>query len=55
MRSAAAIFTRRLMQFPNDEFGAVAIAFNDMTSNLQASRADLEKAVGNAQDPRRPS
>lgn len=39
-------FTRRIAQFSNDECGAVAIAFNDMTGNLQASRAELEKAVG---------
>jgi signal transduction histidine kinase len=39
-------FTRRITEFSNDECGAVAVAFNDMTSNLQASRADLEKAVG---------
>jgi two-component system NtrC family sensor kinase len=39
-------FTRRITRFSNDECGAVAIAFNDMTANLQASRADLEQAVG---------
>ena len=39
-------FTRRITRFSNDECGAVAVAFNDMTANLQASRADLEKAVG---------
>ncbi len=39
-------FTRRISQFSDDECGAVAVAFNDMTGNLQASRADLEKAVG---------
>ncbi|MES1166369.1 MAG: ATP-binding protein, partial [Pseudomonadota bacterium] len=39
-------FTRRITRFSNDECGAVAVAFNDMTGNLQASRADLEKAVG---------
>ncbi len=38
-------FTRRITRFSNDECGAVAVAFNDMTANLQASRADLEKAV----------
>jgi signal transduction histidine kinase len=38
-------FTRRINQFSDDECGAVAVAFNDMTGNLQASRADLEKAV----------
>lgn len=39
-------FTRRITRFSDDECGAVAVAFNDMTENLQASRADLEKAVG---------
>jgi signal transduction histidine kinase/CheY-like chemotaxis protein len=39
-------FTRRITHFSNDECGAVAVAFNGMTDNLQASRADLEKAVG---------
>ena len=39
-------FTRRITGFSNDECGAVAVAFNDMTGNLQASRAELEKAVG---------
>ena len=39
-------FTRRITRFSNDECGAVAVAFNDMTEGLQASRADLEKAVG---------
>jgi two-component system NtrC family sensor kinase len=39
-------FTRRITRFSNDECGAVAVAFNDMTGNLQASRAELEKAVG---------
>lgn len=39
-------FTRRITRFSNDECGAVAVAFNDMTGNLQASRADLEKVVG---------
>ncbi len=38
-------FTRRITRFSDDECGAVAVAFNDMTGNLQASRADLEKAV----------
>ena len=38
-------FTRRISRFSDDECGAVAVAFNDMTGNLQASRADLEKAV----------
>ena len=39
-------FTRRITRFSNDECGAVAVAFNDMTGNLQASRAELEQAVG---------
>ncbi|HWA26388.1 MAG TPA: ATP-binding protein [Lacunisphaera sp.] len=38
-------FSRRIDEVSNDECGAVAVAFNDMTENLQASRADLEKAV----------
>ena len=38
-------FSRRIDAFSGDECGAVAVAFNDMTGNLQASRADLEKAV----------
>ncbi len=38
-------FTRRISRFSDDECGAVAVAFNDMTGNLQASRIDLEKAV----------
>lgn len=38
-------FSRRITRFSNDECGAVAVAFNDMTDNLQASRADLETAV----------
>jgi two-component system NtrC family sensor kinase len=39
-------FTRRIARIADDECGAVATAFNEMTGNLQASRADLEKAVG---------
>jgi two-component system NtrC family sensor kinase len=39
-------FTRRITKFSDDECGAVAVAFNEMTANLQASRADLEQAVG---------
>ena len=38
-------FTRRMTRFSDDECGAVAVAFNNMTDNLQASRTDLEKAV----------
>jgi len=39
-------FTQRITRFADDECGALAVAFNDMTDNLQASRADLEKVVG---------
>jgi signal transduction histidine kinase/ActR/RegA family two-component response regulator len=39
-------FTRRIDRFSNDECGDLAEAFNQMTSNLQSSRVDLEKAVG---------
>lgn len=39
-------FTRRISHIADDECGAVATAFNEMTGNLQASRVDLEKAVG---------
>lgn len=39
-------FTRKITRISNDECGAVAVAFNEMTANLQASRADLEQAVG---------
>jgi two-component system NtrC family sensor kinase len=39
-------FTRRIARFSRDECGAVAVAFNDMTENLQASRAELDQAVG---------
>jgi two-component system NtrC family sensor kinase len=39
-------FTRRVENFSDDECGELAEAFNRMTANLQASRADLEKAVG---------
>ena len=39
-------FTQRITRFSSDECGAVAVAFNDMTGNLQASRAELDKAVG---------
>ena len=38
-------FTRRISRIADDECGAVATAFNEMTDNLQASRSDLEKAV----------
>jgi len=39
-------FTRRIADFSNDECGELAEAFNRMTENLQASRTELEKAVG---------
>jgi signal transduction histidine kinase/ActR/RegA family two-component response regulator len=38
-------FSRRLERFPNDESGDLAVAFNQMTSNLQSSRAELERAM----------
>ncbi len=38
-------FTRRIEKFSNDECGELAEAFNDMTSNLQTSRAELERAM----------
>ncbi|MDB6095312.1 MAG: hypothetical protein JWM32_2874 [Verrucomicrobia bacterium] len=38
-------FSRRIDRFSNDECGEVAVAFNQMTSNLQASRAELESAM----------
>ena len=37
--------TRRIERFSNDECGELAEAFNRMTSNLQTSRAELEKAA----------
>jgi two-component system, NtrC family, sensor kinase len=39
-------FTQKIERFPNDECGDLAEAFNRMTTNLQSSRVDLEKAVG---------
>ncbi len=38
-------FSRKVGRFSNDECGDLADAFNRMTSNLQSSRAELEKAV----------
>ena len=38
-------FSRRIDRFSNDECGEVAVAFNQMTSNLQSSRAELEQAM----------
>lgn len=38
-------FSRRIARFSNDECGDLAEAFNHMTTNLQSSRAELEKTV----------
>lgn len=38
-------FSRRIRRFSNDEVGDVAQEFNRMTTNLQTSRADLERAM----------
>ena len=38
-------FSRRLERFSNDEFGELAVTFNQMTSNLQNSRVELERAM----------
>lgn len=38
-------FTQRIERFSNDECGDLAEAFNRMTTNLQSSRVDLERAV----------
>jgi signal transduction histidine kinase/CheY-like chemotaxis protein len=38
-------FSRKIERFSNDECGELAEAFNRMTSNLQASRNELEKTV----------
>jgi len=38
-------FSRRIEQFSNDECGELAVAFNQMTTNLQTSRAELERAM----------
>jgi len=38
-------FSRRVERFSNDEFGELAVTFNQMTSNLQNSRVELERAM----------
>ena len=38
-------FSRRIELFSNDECGELAVAFNQMTTNLQTSRAELERAM----------
>jgi len=38
-------FSRRIEAFSNDECGELAEAFNRMTSSLQSSRAELERAM----------
>ena len=38
-------FSRRIERFSNDECGELAVAFNQMTTNLQTSRAELERAM----------
>jgi signal transduction histidine kinase/ActR/RegA family two-component response regulator len=38
-------FSRRIERFSNDECGDLAQAFNGMTTNLQSSRAELERAM----------
>ena len=38
-------FSRKVVRFSNDECGELAQEFNRMTSNLQTSRAELEKTV----------
>jgi two-component system, NtrC family, sensor kinase len=38
-------FSRRIARVSNDECGDLAEAFNRMTGNLQASRAELERAM----------
>jgi signal transduction histidine kinase len=38
-------FSRRIKFFSNDEVGEVAREFNRMTTNLQASRVELERAM----------
>ncbi len=38
-------FSRKIQRFSNDECGELAEEFNQMTSSLQSSRAELEKTV----------
>ena len=38
-------FSRKIEQFSNDECGELAVAFNQMTTNLKTSRAELERAM----------
>jgi signal transduction histidine kinase len=38
-------FSRKIQKFSNDECGELAEEFNRMTTNLQSSRAELEKTV----------
>jgi len=38
-------FSHRIARFSNDEFGELAVTFNQMTTNLQSSRAELERAM----------
>ncbi|MBI4625280.1 MAG: response regulator [Verrucomicrobia bacterium] len=38
-------FSHRIERFSNDEFGELAVAFNHMTTSLQSSRAELERAM----------
>ena len=38
-------FSRRIDRFSNDEFGELAVTFNQMTTNLQNSRIELERAM----------
>ena len=38
-------FSRRIERFSNDECGELAVTFNQMTTNLQNSRVELERAM----------
>ena len=38
-------FSRRVDRFSKDEFGELAVTFNQMTTNLQSSRVELERAM----------
>lgn len=38
-------FSRRIERFSNDECGELAVTFNQMTTNLQHSRVELERAM----------